>query len=317
MANTQTTTGIVLIEDGAEAGSWGDITNTNLEIVNRLTSEGATITLSGTTHSLQIADGVLSDGQYAAIVFVGSPSGTNTVTVSPNDAQRVFVIKNSSGESVVMTQGSGSDVTIPDGLSAIVYCDGQGSGASVVSLIATDNYAVTTNNLSDLTDSDAAIANLGITATVAELNYLDITTLGVSEAEKALTANASGDVAIGGDVVIGGSLGVVGSFGVTGQQSGNISAVAALDIDCSAANYFTKTVSTNSAFTFSNAPASYSYGFTLEVTHTGGDITWPTAVKWPNDISPDLITGKTHLFMFVTDDGGSRWRGAALANYTD
>lgn len=97
----------------------------------------------------------------------------------------------------------------------------------------------------------------------------------------------------------------------------NIVAVAALDIDCSAGNYFTKTIAANSTFTFSNPPASRAFGFTLELTHTSGTITWPASVQWPKNTAPTLTTGKTHLFMFITDDGGTRWRGAALVDYTN
>lgn len=103
----------------------------------------------------------------------------------------------------------------------------------------------------------------------------------------------------------------------TGSQRSGIVAVSALDIDCSAGNYFTKTISASSTFTFSNAPASRAYGFTLELTQTSGAVTWPTSVTWPNSVVPILTAGKTHLFMFVTDDGGTTWRGASLANYAN
>ncbi len=96
-----------------------------------------------------------------------------------------------------------------------------------------------------------------------------------------------------------------------------ITAVAALAIDCSLGTYFTKTIAGNSTFTFASAPSGRAFGFTLELTHTSGTVTWPAAVKWPNDTAPTLVTGKTHLFTFVTDDTGSRWRGAALANYVN
>ena len=104
---------------------------------------------------------------------------------------------------------------------------------------------------------------------------------------------------------------------VNGSYRANIVAVSALDIDCSLGNYFTKTISANSTFTFSSVPASRSFSFTLELTHTSGTVTWPAAVKFPGDTAPTLATGKTHLFMFVTDDGGTRWRGAALADYVN
>jgi hypothetical protein len=94
-----------------------------------------------------------------------------------------------------------------------------------------------------------------------------------------------------------------------------IVAVSALDINCSTGNFFTKTISANSTFTFSNVPTSRAYSFTLRLTHTSGTVTWPTSVKWPGDTAPTLATGKKHLFMFVTDDGGTVWSGAALADY--
>ena len=72
-----------------------------------------------------------------------------------------------------------------------------------------------------------------------------------------------------------------------------------------------------STFTFSNVPANKAYAFTLELTHTSGSANWPATVKWPNDSAPSLTAGKTHLFMFVTDDSGSRWRGSSLVNYTN
>jgi hypothetical protein len=97
----------------------------------------------------------------------------------------------------------------------------------------------------------------------------------------------------------------------------NIVAVAALDIDCSAGNFFTKTIAANSTFTFSSVPATRAFAFTLELTHTSGTVTWPASVKWPGDTAPTLTTGKTHLFTFVTDDGGTRWRGVAQTNYVN
>jgi len=103
-------------------------------------------------------------------------------------------------------------------------------------------------------------------------------------------------------------------------QSGSVTAMAAASVDCSLGNYFTKTISGATTFTFDNPPASgVSYGFTLELTHTGGSgsITWPTPnVKWPGDAAPSLTDGKTSLLMFVTDDGGTRWRASSLADYT-
>lgn len=140
MASTFSNVGIELIATGEQSGTWGGTTNTNLQIIDRLTNGVGAITLSGTTHTLSTTtsgSATLSDGQYSVLVFGGSPSGTNTVTISPNDVQHVYFVKNSSGQSVVLTQGSGGNVTVANGKSAIVYSDGAGAGAAVVDLTNT------------------------------------------------------------------------------------------------------------------------------------------------------------------------------------
>lgn len=104
------------------------------------------------------------------------------------------------------------------------------------------------------------------------------------------------------------------SLSTTGQYKSAATAVAALNVDCSLGNYFTKTIGTNSTFTFSNVPTGV-YAFALEVENTAGTISWPSSVKWPNDTAPTLSTGRTHLFVFITDDGGTRWRGTSNVNY--
>ena len=97
-----------------------------------------------------------------------------------------------------------------------------------------------------------------------------------------------------------------------------INAVSGTAIDCAEGNYYTKTVTGATAFTFTNVPTSVAYFLTIEVTCNGSNaVTWPASVKWPADSAPTITDGKTTLFMFVTDDGGTRWRGSSLADYTN
>jgi hypothetical protein len=95
----------------------------------------------------------------------------------------------------------------------------------------------------------------------------------------------------------------------------NVNAVSALNIDCSLGTYFTKTVAANSTFTVSNVPSGRAYALTLELTVTSGSVTWWTGVVWPGATAPTLTAGKVHLLMFVTDDGGTVWRGSSLVDY--
>lgn len=108
-----------------------------------------------------------------------------------------------------------------------------------------------------------------------------------------------------------------GTVDVTGSYRSGIVAVAASNIDCSSGNYFTKTIAGNTTFTVSNVPASRAYCFTLELQHDSGAVTWFSGVEWPGGIAPTLTAGRTSLFIFVTDNSGTRWRGAFLTNYTN
>ena len=128
----------------------------------------------------------------------------------------------------------------------------------------------------------------------------------------------NGGIDCNGAVDIDANVDVAGSLNIDGPYKQVAEAVSALDIDLSTGNYFTKTINGNSTFTFSNPPASGTVGsFTLELTHTSGTVAWPSSVKFNSDTAPTLTTGKTHLFFFVTDDGGTRYRGAALVDYVN
>ena len=128
--------GIEKIGLGEQAGAWGTTTNNNFDIVDRLINGVGSISLSGTTHTLTTSDGSLSDGMFKVLVLGGSPSGTNTITIEPNNADKLYFVKNASGQSVTFTQGSGANVTIANGFGAIIFADGAGSGAAVTDLTA-------------------------------------------------------------------------------------------------------------------------------------------------------------------------------------
>ena len=109
-----------------------------------------------------------------------------------------------------------------------------------------------------------------------------------------------------------------GGVKVSGNYTENIVAVSGTAIDCSQGSYFTKTITGATTFTFTNVPTGVAYAFTFEVTLNGSNaITWPGSVKWPADTAPTITDGKTQVFVFLTDDGGTRWRGSSLVDYTN
>tara|TARA_R110002072_G_scaffold206917_2_gene364599 strand:+ start:781 stop:1728 length:948 start_codon:yes stop_codon:yes gene_type:complete len=166
--------GIELPANGEQASTWGNTVNDNMSIIDRLTNGVGTLTLSGTTHTLATSNGTLSDGQYKTIVLSGSPSGTNTITVSPNDGQHIYIVKNNSGQTATFTQGSGANVSVANNTSKIIYCDGAGSGAAVVDITGSLDLGALVIGGTTVTASAAELNIMdGVTSTTAELNILD------------------------------------------------------------------------------------------------------------------------------------------------
>jgi hypothetical protein len=136
---------------------------------------------------------------------------------------------------------------------------------------------------------------------------------GIAAQSTANTALASGNAglsAVGSRYAISGGL-------IDGQVRSVITALGlnGSGIPCTSGNFFTAILSGNSSVYFTGVPAA-SYSLAYEVRHDTGTITWPTSVTWPSATAPTLTTGKTHLFMFVTDDSGTTWRASSLINYT-
>jgi len=183
MPSTYTTnSGIELPANGEQSATWGTTVNDNMNIIDRLTNGVGSITLSGTTHTLTTSNGTLSDGQYKTLVLGGAPSGTNTVTVSPNDGQHIYIVKNGSGQTATFTQGSGANVSVLSGTTKIIYCDGAGSSAAVVDITGSLDLGNLIVSGTTVTSTAAELNILdGVTATTAELNILDGVTADATE----------------------------------------------------------------------------------------------------------------------------------------
>ena len=192
--------GIEKIGLGEQAGAWGTTTNNNFDIVDRLINGVGTITLSGTTHTLTTSDGSLSDGMFKVLVLAGSPSGTNTITISPNNADKLYFVKNGTSQTATFTQGSGADVSVASGKGAIIFADGAGSGAAVTDLTAlfVNSQAIDGAVIGGTTPAAGTFttvtANGGVT--VDNIN-IDGTEIDLSSGD--LTVDVAGDIILDAD----------------------------------------------------------------------------------------------------------------------
>ncbi len=189
MATYTDANGVKLITTGDEAGTWGSSTNVNLQILDRAANGFESIALSSTTYTLALSAQPSSaeNGHYKAIKFTGSPGGTCTVTLDQNDKARVYMILNSTDAALVITQGSGGNVTIEVGKGSIVLADGAGSGAAVT------DFTAAVQNVTDLS-SPFNVGATSVTTSGAELNLLDGSGAGTITNSKAVIYGSSGEV---------------------------------------------------------------------------------------------------------------------------
>ena len=123
------------IATGDESGTWGTSTNTNLELIGEALGFGTeAITTNADTHTTTIADGSSDAGRALFLKYTGTLDSACTITIGPNTMKRVHIIENatSGSQNIIISQGSGANITIGPGDTKVVYLDGAGSGAAVV-----------------------------------------------------------------------------------------------------------------------------------------------------------------------------------------
>jgi hypothetical protein len=215
MPSTYTTNlGIQKPANGEQSGTWGQTVNANSDILDRAVNGSLSLSLSGTSSTLTTLQGSVSDGQYKVLELTGSPSGTHTITIDPATAQTLYLVNNTTAQSVVFTQGSGGNVTIVAGASAIIYSSGAGATAKVTNItnvFAMSNVKITGGTITGITDLAVADGGTGASTLTgyvkgtgtaaltgsATIPSTDITGLGT------MSTQASSAVAITGGTITG------------------------------------------------------------------------------------------------------------------
>jgi hypothetical protein len=122
---------IAEIGTGDQAGVWGNTTNYNLAtLLTEAITGVASITITG-NQALTALDGATDQSRQAVLLLSGTPASAFTLYTPPTD--KIYIIKNSTGQTATIsaatlangtTPTGGTTVTIPNGNTVFIYCDG-------------------------------------------------------------------------------------------------------------------------------------------------------------------------------------------------
>jgi hypothetical protein len=111
---------------GELLGSWGDTVNQNItSMVEQAIAGLATVnTWVAASSTLTTADGTTSQSRCAILECSGAPGAAATV-ICPA-ASKIYIIKNSvsGGFAVTLKTSAGTGISVPNGGTALLYCDG-------------------------------------------------------------------------------------------------------------------------------------------------------------------------------------------------
>ena len=144
---------------GEKSGTWGNITNTNLQLVGQALGYGTRAIANASTDNITIADGA-SDADRSMYLKLTGGGQACTVTLLPNTSSKMWIMENATSYTLTFTQGSGANVAILAGQTKMIFADGLGAGAVVYELgtIAVQNLSVT--GVTSNADGSAAAPSL-------------------------------------------------------------------------------------------------------------------------------------------------------------
>ncbi len=205
-----------LMVTGENAGTWGDKTNTNLNLVQQAIAGYQEVSIAGgaQTTALVMTDATISNARNAVIKFTGTITGNQIVTI-PDSIEKVYTLINgTSGAHTVQfktASGTGFTFSATEKNAVLVYADGT-------------NVVEVSNQLAGLvvgTDVQAYDAQLADIAGLAVTDGNFIVGNGSNfVAESGATARASLSLDTGNDVQF-------DSFGVGTAASGTTGEIRA------------------------------------------------------------------------------------------
>ena len=180
---------------GENSGTWGQITNTNLLILEQAIGGYSSIALNATTGAtLTFSNGALSNGKDAVIKLTGTIT-TNVNVVIPDSVEKTYIIENatSGAYTVTVKTSSGTGVTwgTTDKGKKMVYSDGTNVVDTAFTEVSSD-YSPTLSGILDTNGNDIIIDDAGAIEDDSNNEYIKFSKTASAVNEITVTNQAAG-----------------------------------------------------------------------------------------------------------------------------
>ena len=111
---------------GENSGTWGQITNTNLLILEQAIGGFTTFNVTNASRALTFTNGALSNGKNDVIRLTGTLAGNLNVTI-PDSIEKTYIVQNDcdhAGNTLTFKTSSGTGVLLCEGNCYVLYSDG-------------------------------------------------------------------------------------------------------------------------------------------------------------------------------------------------
>ena len=117
-----------LMTTGEKSGTWGTITNTNLQQLEQAASGYLSLAVGSSDVALALSNGAVSNGKNLYYKLTGTLTANRTVTM-PDSSERVFIVedatsRSSSNYTLTVKTVSGTGLVLPIGSTTVLYSDG-------------------------------------------------------------------------------------------------------------------------------------------------------------------------------------------------
>ena len=188
MASTYSTSlKLELIGNGDQSGVWGTTTNNNLGTLLEQAITGVqSIVMSNANYTLTSYNGISDESRNAVLVVTGTNSAVRQIICPLVDKLYVISNQTTGGYAITIGGSSGTIVTIPNGITAQVYCD----GANFYSSQTGSAGDFTINGTLTATGNAVVNGTLGVTGATTLTGATSLTTGSISGVMTAPTAAA-------------------------------------------------------------------------------------------------------------------------------